>query len=108
MDAAGIYEWSIKGVGVYVGKAKMLRKRLRDYPKNVRAMIEGRPWHGNPAKEYRDIHKALRAAYDAGTPVIVTVLETCDPIIRSEREQHWIRVRRTEADQGGPKLLNSN
>ena len=108
MGAAGIYQWSIEDVGVYVGKAKVLRKRLRAYPRNVLAMIENRPWHGNSAKEYRTIHKALREAHDAGTLVTVTVLEVCDPRVRTDRERHWIRVRRKEAQQGGPKVLNSN
>lgn len=108
MSAAGIYQWSIEGVGVYIGKAKVLRHRLRAYPRNVRAMIEGRPWHGNPEREYRAIHKALREAYDAGTLVTVTVLETCDPAVRAEREQHWISVRRDEAERGGLPVLNSN
>jgi hypothetical protein len=108
MNAAGVYQWSIEGVGLYVGKAKVLRTRLRDYPRNIRAMLEGRYWHGNPAKDYRDIHIALRAAYDNETPVVVTVLENCDPAIRSEREQYWIRIRRAEAAKGGPPVLNSN
>jgi hypothetical protein len=108
MNAAGVYQWSIEGVGLYVGKAKVLRERLRDYPRNVRGMLEGRFWHGDPLKKYRDIHRALRAAYDNETPVFVTVLENCDPTIRSEREQYWIRLRRAEADQGGPPVINSN
>ena len=108
MDVAGIYQWSVVGGGVYVGKAKVLRRRLNAYPRNVRAMIEGRPWHGNPEREYRAIHTALREAYDAGTLVTVTVLETCDPTIRAAREQHWIRIRRDEAKRGGLPVLNSN
>lgn len=108
MNDAGVYQWSIEGVGVYVGKAKVLRTRLPAYPRNVLAMIENRPWHGNPARKYRDIHNALRKAHDAGTFVTVTVLETCDPSVRAERERHWIRVRRDEAERGGPKVLNSN
>lgn len=106
-DSAGIYQWSIDGVGVYVGKARILRRRIRDYPRNVRALIQGRPWHGNPLKEYRGIHRALREAHDLGTPVTVTVLEVCDPAIRAERERYWIDRRRREAEQGGPAVLNA-
>jgi hypothetical protein len=108
MDAAGVHQWSIEGVGVYIGKAKVLSTRLRAYPRNVIAMMEGRPWHGNPLKEYRKIHKALCKAHDNGTVVTVTVLEICDPSVRAEREGHWIRVRRAEAEAGGANLLNSN
>lgn len=71
-------------------------------------MVDGRPRHGNPAKEYRAVHKALRKAHDAGTLVTVTVLETCDPALRAERKRHWIRVRRNEARQGGPDVLNAS
>ncbi len=108
MDAAGIYQWSIDGIGVYIGKALHLRKRLRAYPRNVRAMLEGRHWHGNPDREYRKIHKALRDAYVAGTQVTVSVLENCDPLDRSAHERYWIRIRCEEAKRGGPKLLNSS
>ena len=101
--------WSIKGIGIYVGEAKRLRTRLNAYPRNVRAMLNGRFWHGNPQKDYRAIHHALRAAYEEGTPVIVTVLEICDPAIRYEREQCWIQLRRREeAEDCGPHVLNSN
>lgn len=94
-------------MGIYIGKAKVLRRRVRDYPRNVLALIQGRPWHGNPLKEYRAIHKALREAHDAGTPVTVTVLEICDPAIRAERERYWIDLRRREAERGGPAVLNA-
>jgi hypothetical protein len=106
MEAAGVYQWSIEGVGLYVGKAKILRKRLPAYPNNVRRMLENLPWHGNPSKKYREIHHALRQAYETQTPVTVTVLETCDPSVRVARERHWIRLRLAEAEQGGPRVLN--
>lgn len=109
LSEAGIYQWSIEGTGVYIGKAKVLRKRILAYPRNVRRMLEGKPWHGNPEKNYREIHHALRQAHDAGTPVIVSVLEVCDPTIRSERERCWIKLRsRQETEQQGPRVLNSD
>jgi hypothetical protein len=108
LDAAGVYQWSIEGVGVYVGKAKKLRTRLSAYPRNVLAMLEGRSWHGDATKDYRQIHHKLRAAYETGKVVMVTVLETCEPEVRANRERHWIAVRRAEAEQGGPPVLNSN
>ncbi|WP_174285623.1 hypothetical protein [Sphingomonas bacterium] len=108
MDGAGVYQWSIEGEGLYVGKAKVLRKRLRDYPQNVRSMIEGRFWHGDPTKDYRAIHHQLRKAYDAEICVVVTVLETCDAAVRSERERWWITLRRREEAGGGPRVLNGS
>lgn len=86
MGEAGVYQWSIEGIGVYVGRAKVLRDHLSADPRNVLTMREGRPRHGNPAREYRGIHKALGVAYDAGTSVTVTVLEICDPSVLAERK----------------------
>lgn len=106
LNAAGVYEWRIDGVGVYVGKAKKLKSRLQAYPRNVRRMLEGLPWHGNPAREYRRIHHALRQAYESGATVRVAVLEVCDPKERAEREIAWIAKRQEEAAAGGPPLLN--
>jgi hypothetical protein len=107
LDRPGIYEWRIAGVGIYVGKAKALRRRLRDYPNNVRRIVDGLAWHGNPKKNYRQIHHALRDAYEAGLRISVVVLEVCHPDARAERERYWIERRRKEQENGGPKVLNS-
>jgi len=106
MNAAGIYEWRIDGAGVYIGKAKCLRKRIRAYPNNVRRMMNGRPWHGNHAKDYRPIHHALRQAYVSNAVVSVAVLEVCDPAERAARERFWIAMRVQEHLSGGPCVLN--
>jgi hypothetical protein len=105
---AGIYEWRIAGVGIYVGKALTLRKRINAYPNNVRRMIEGLPWHGSPGRHYRAIHYHLRHAYDGDIPVSVAVLELCNPSERSEREKRWVAQRRKEHLAGGPRVINSN
>ena len=107
---AGIYEWRIEGIGIYVGKARELHSRIGNYPNNVRRMMEGLPWHGDPTKKYRPIHHALRRAYDEGLEVSVVVLETCDsdPNTRKRLERVWIDRRRSEEQAGGPKVLNSN
>lgn len=106
LEQPGIYEWRIEGVGVYVGKALRLKSRLRAYPNNVRRMLQGLHWHGDPTRDYRPIHHALRAAHDTEAVVGVRVLELCSPEARNEREQHWIRLRRQEAAAGGPRVLN--
>jgi uncharacterized protein YfaQ (DUF2300 family) len=108
LNSAGVYEWRVGSAALYVGKAKVLRRRLRDYPNNVRRMLQGLPWHGDVTKPYRLIHVALRSAYEQKLPVVVRVVENCDPDTRSERERHWIARRREEARQGGPPVLNSN
>jgi hypothetical protein len=108
LNCAGVYEWLIEDTGLYIGKAKILKERVRDYPNNVRRMLEGLPWHGNPNKDYRPIHYALRQAYDEELFVSVSILETCDLSIRAERERYWINFRRKEALAGGLPVLNSN
>ena len=105
LTLAGVYQWSIGQSAVYVGKAKTLGERLRDYPLNVRGLLEGRPYHVR-GRTYRDIHRALMRAYEDETAVIWTVLETCDPSIRAARERWWIHRRRREEAQGGPHVLN--
>lgn len=107
LERPGIYEWRIEGAGVYVGKALRLKSRLSAYPNNVRRMLQGLPWHGDPTRSYRPIHHALRQAHDARTAVVVSVLEVCTSEARNEREQYWIWLRRQEAAAGGPKVLNA-
>ncbi|MDB5538472.1 MAG: hypothetical protein JWQ89_199 [Devosia sp.] len=41
---SGIYEWRIPGIGIYVGKAATLSKRIRAYPNNERRMSLKLPW----------------------------------------------------------------
>jgi hypothetical protein len=107
LDAPGIYEWRIEGTGVYIGKAKVLRNRINAYPRNVLAMLNGRPWHGDPTRSYRPIHHALHQAHESKGAVKVTVLENCGLEERSAREQMWIAKRRAESNAGGPRVLNA-
>jgi hypothetical protein len=107
LGLAGIYEWRISGIGIYVGKAALLTKRIRAYPNNVRRMGQNLPWHGNPNKSYRLIHHALLQARAERLPVEVHVLENCALDDRSAREHYWIQRRANEAAHGGPALLNS-
>lgn len=107
LDQPGIYEWRIEGFGVYVGKALRLTRRLSHYPNNIRRMLQGLPWHGNSARDYRTIHHALRQAYEKQLAISVTVLEVCSRDMRSEREQYWIKLRRAEEASGGLKVLNA-
>jgi hypothetical protein len=107
LDQAGIYEWRIDGIGLYVGKAKRLRSRLRAYPNNVRRMLQGLHWHGNPDRSYRPIHLDLRYGYDNGNLISLSILENCEPEIRNARERYWIGLRKQEEAAGGPRVLNA-
>lgn len=103
----GIYEWRIGDAAVYVGKAKRLRKRIREYPNNVRKLLTGAPYRRGKATAFRDIHHHLRRAHDEQIVVRVRVLENCENDELNSREQYWIAIRRAEADNGGPQVLNA-
>ena len=105
LNEPGIYEWRI-GDGLYVGKATRLRSRLRAYPRNVRHMIMGLPYHGDPAKKFRAVHIALHRAYTEVRRVTVSVLENCTRSELNNRERYWIARRQREYRRGGPRVLN--
>ena len=106
LDRAGIYEWRIGDESLYVGKSSRLSSRLREYPNNVRKLIDGQPYRKNKPNGFREVHRELRHAHDAGLRVSFTVLENCERQDLNARERHWIMVRLHEADRGGPRLLN--
>lgn len=107
LNSPGIYEWRIDGVGIYVGKAKRLKSRLDAYPRNVRGIVLGVPWHGQEGRRYRPVHYSLHRAYEDGTVATVGVLEVCEVADLIERERFWIELRRSEAATGGPAVLNA-
>jgi hypothetical protein len=107
LSQPGIYEWRIGDDSVYVGKSKRLSGRIREYPNNVRKLLTGAPYRRGKQAAYRDIHRDLRSAHDAFVKVTVTILENCLVSELNERERHWIALRRTEAGQGGPRVINA-
>ena len=104
----GIYEWRIERVGVYIGKSKRLTARLREYPNNVRKLVENLPYRRHNPKGFRAVHHHLKAALDRGQPVKLTVLENCSLELLNKQERFWIDLRRQEAASGGLPVLNSN
>ena|ERR1700677_1809584 len=108
INSAGIYEWRIDGIGVYVGQARMLASRIRAYPNNVRKILDGRPWRKNSKRPFRNVHHRLQDAHEARTLVTVSVLENCAPESLNERERYWIARRRDELTGTELKILNSN
>lgn len=107
LDLPGIYEWRIGSDSLYIGKSKRLRGRIREYPNNVRRLLAGQPYRRGKPTSYRDVHHALRAAHDAMISVTVSILENCARTDLNQREQYWIAIRRAEAEQGGPRILNA-
>lgn len=108
LERAGIYEWRIGERFLYIGKSKRLPRRIREYPNNVRKLLAGQPYRKGKPAQYRHIHVEMSRAHEERIPVIVAILENCDPSILNQRERHWIELRRMQECQGGPRLLNAN
>lgn len=106
-DLPGIYEWRLGNESLYIGKAIHLRRRVRQYPNNVRKLIAGEPYRKGRPTSYRAVHHELRLAYDRVLIVTVGVLENCEKARLNERERYWIAKRRKEAENGGPRVLNA-
>jgi hypothetical protein len=107
LDAPGIYQWLIEGVGIYIGKSKRLRGRLKEYPNNVRKIAGGLPYRKNNPRGFRVVHHSLYDARKRGLTVTVSVLENCDLAVLNDRERFWIKLRQKE-ECGGLPVLNSN
>jgi len=103
----GIYEWRIGDESLYIGKSVRLASRLREYPNNVRKIIEGSPYRKSNPDGYREVHRELNRARATGMDVSVTVLENCERQHINERERYWIAARVREAAKGGPRVLNA-
>lgn len=101
---SGIYEWTVPGVGVYVGKASNLEARRRNYLVNVARLIARKPYRPKNPDGFRAVHRAMGASLEAP---IFRVLELCAPEVLFERENHHIALRRAEAAKGGLPLLNA-
>lgn len=108
LDLPGIYEWEVPGIGLYIGKSKRLRRRIREYPNNVRKLLAGAPYRRNNHSAFRVVHHEMLRAYHHNLNVTVTILENCEQPELSTRERYWIDLRRIEAQTGGLPVLNAN
>jgi hypothetical protein len=108
LDAPGIYEWRIEGVGVYIGNSNHLRRRLKEYLNNVRNIVSGLPYRKNNPDGFRVVHHHLYEVWKRRSAVTWTVLENCELASLNDRKQFWIDRRREEEKTGGPRVLNSN
>ena len=87
-----IYQWTIEGEGVYVGKSINMKRRLRRYRWNVARLLkdfEYRP--GNPAA-FRKVHRALASASRNGTKITLTILENPPVAELNRREYELIQL----------------
>lgn len=95
LEAPGIYEWSIEGVGTYIGKFRRKSRPIRHYHRNVKRLLDGLPYRLSNPDGFRHIHRELANAVTAGKVIVLTILENPDPAELNERERQLIRQRGT-------------
>src|SRR5690606_7586517 len=107
LNRPGIYEWTITGVGRYIGKAGTLKRRIREYPNNVRKLLDGQPYRKKYPTRFRAIHHHLYVGRETGRHISVTVLEHCARSELNARERYWIQARLKDFERGGLPVLNN-
>lgn len=95
LELPGIYEWRIAGSGSYVGKSRKLKRRLREYPNNLRKLGLGLPYRAGKPELFRLVHREMLLAHSEGRKVVFTVIENCPLDQLTERERFWINCRGT-------------
>jgi hypothetical protein len=105
----GLYEWRIEGVGCYIGQYTHARRPRREYGLNVGRILTKRPYRKSKPEGFRQIHRELANAAEAGTPISLTLLENqVAKADRNRRERELIAERGAQAKAGGLRVLNSN
>lgn len=84
----GIYQWTIEGVGTYIGKYTRIKRPMAEYKRNVERLMADLEYRkGNP-DGYRRIHRELRCAVRHKRPITLVILENppAGELNRRERE----------------------
>ena len=95
-----IYMWEIRTaagdiVGRYVGKAKAGSKRPRThYARNVRNVLDGKPYRRLAPDGFRRIHRALAEAVRSGLSIELTFLANVpEGESLNQHERTWIKAK---------------
>jgi hypothetical protein len=91
----GIYEWTIEGVGTYIGKYKRISRPQRAYARNVANLLAGKPYRKSKPYQFRGIHHALAEAVRHRRHVTLTILENPAAWKIDSRELELIAERST-------------
>ena len=91
----GIYQWTIEGVGTYIGKFGRIRRPTKEYGRNVARLLAGLPYRLGKPDQFRAIHHALADAVRAGRVITLTILENAEPDEINRRERDLIAERGT-------------
>ena len=89
-DFPGIYIWTIKGVGRYVGKYSSKRRPLSQYARNVHRILNQEPYRKNNPNGFRHIHRALVDALKKGLPIELIFFENVPLDTLRQREKELI------------------
>lgn len=80
-----IYRWLIVDeagdrIACYVGKSKNGAKRpMRDYERNVRRLMAGRPYRKGKPDGFREIHRLMAEAVRQKQTIVLTLLRNVPP-----------------------------
>lgn len=83
----GIYQWWIGGAAVYTGQAIDLRRRLRQYERNIERLDHGEPYRLSNPDGFREIHRRLLNAIENGMHIEFRVIEYCEESVLNDRER---------------------
>lgn len=85
-----IYRFTIDEKWTYVGRFTRASRPLKEYERNVRKLIEGRPYRPLRPDRFRAIHRALFWAHSERRPIKLEKIENVKRDQLNERERHWI------------------
>jgi hypothetical protein len=92
----GIYQWTIEGVGSYIGKYSHIDRPKKQYGRNVENKINVRPYRRSNEEGFRRIHEALAEAVKKNRKIQLRILQNADPVELNACEQAFIRQLRPE------------
>ena len=103
----GLYEWTIQGVGSYIGTFTHISRPLHEYTRNVERLLAELPYRPRKPNGFRDIHRALAEARRNESRITLTILGNVDPELINERELMLIDDRGTLNRTGRHKARKS-
>lgn len=92
-----IYFWQVRtrtelAVFEYVGKSENgARRPTKDYTRNVNDLLAGKFWHGNEAKDFREVHWVLAGAHIQKYKIVLRLICNAPIAELRSREKEYQR-----------------
>ena len=86
----GIYRFIIDESWTYIGRFTHASRPLEEYVKNVKKLMEGRPYRPQNPEGFRAVHKALFWAVTEQRSITLEIVENARTEELNERERYWI------------------